>query len=58
MKGSLKWIQVIINQYPHIINTKIKSSFSWGKETIIEWVSPLKNDQYAEYRDQAFINTH
>ena len=48
LKGSLKWIQVLINDHPYIINQQIGTS-------AIDWVSPLKNDDFAEYRDSDFL---
>lgn len=50
-KGSLKLIQTLINDYPHVINSKVPV----GGKIEMQWVSPLKEDEYAEYRDQDFI---
>jgi hypothetical protein len=54
-KGSLKWIQLLINDCPHLLDTKIQSALKI-KIGPINWVSPLKKDDYAEYRDGAFLN--
>ncbi len=48
-KGSLKWIQLLVNDRPGILNQKIRDGAS------IRWVSPLKNDDFAEYRDIDFL---
>lgn len=53
-KGSLKDIQMLINDYPDIINNELSSYFPKLKE--IKWLSPLKEDDYAEYRDQDFLD--
>lgn len=53
--GSLKQLQVLINEYPDIINDRIKSQINLSANSIIEWVSPLKEDDYAEYTDDNFI---
>jgi hypothetical protein len=53
-KGSLKWLQKLVNEYPNVINKKISkfiNLYSWE----IEWLSPLKRDDYAEYRDGSFL---
>lgn len=55
-KGSLKWIQILINNRPDIINSRIRSKFGIPQDFLIQWISPLKKDDYAEYRDEAFLN--
>lgn len=47
-KGSKKWIQVLVNNYPNILNECIG-------EPQIKWVSPLKEDDYKEYRDNVVL---
>ncbi|MDP8268328.1 MAG: hypothetical protein P9L97_06315 [Candidatus Tenebribacter davisii] len=52
-KGSLKWIQILVNQHQYLLNSLIQSSkLEIGN---IEWVSPLAKDKYAEYRDKTFL---
>ena len=48
LKGSLKWIQLLINDHPYVMNQQIGTS-------TIDWVSPLKDDDFAEYRDSEFL---
>jgi hypothetical protein len=55
-KGSQKWLQKLVNDKPEILNSRIWSALNLSKEEHIEWCSPLKSDDYAEYRDQAFID--
>ena len=53
-KGSLKWIQRLINEHPQVINDPITA---WLKQTgSIEWRSPLECDDFAEYRDGSFLD--
>ncbi|WP_170624659.1 MULTISPECIES: hypothetical protein [unclassified Ruegeria] len=47
-KGSLKWIQAAVDRCPEVLQPR--------KLPTIEWVSPLEEDDYAEYRDAAFLN--
>lgn len=54
-KGSLKCIQTLINNYPEIINKCIIYNFKDFANEKIEWLSPMKNDEHAEYRDSSFI---
>lgn len=53
--GSLLDIQKLINDYPDVINTELKKKMKLSTNEIISWVSPLKADNYAEYRDEEFI---
>jgi len=55
-KGSQRWIQKLVNEQPGILNSQIRSAFNFSKEEDIQWLSPLKSDEYAEYRDQAFLD--
>ncbi len=55
-KGSLKWIQQIINEAPRFLNDPINSFLGNDNTKQIEWLSPLEDDDYAEYRDQAFLD--
>jgi len=48
-KGSLRWIQLLVNQHPEVMN----ESIGLGP---VEWRSPRADDGYAEYRDQAFLD--
>jgi hypothetical protein len=55
-KGSQKWIQKLVNDKPEILNSQIWSALDLSEEEDIQWLSPLKSDDYAEYRDQDFLN--
>jgi len=55
-KGSQKWIQRLINEKPELLNLQIGRNLKLQKEESIQWFSPLKSDEYAEYRDQAFLD--
>jgi hypothetical protein len=48
-KGSQRWIQELVNNYPKILEDAI----GIGR---IDWLSPRDADDYAEYRDQAFLD--
>jgi hypothetical protein len=55
-KGSLKWIQYIVNECPYVLNKQIDDPLSFSKTQPIEWLSPKVADDYSEYRDQAFLD--
>ncbi len=53
-RGSLKAIQVLVNDYPALFTKHIKDKLDIQSKKI-EWVSPLKKDDFAEYRDGEFL---
>lgn len=55
-KGSLKCIQTLVNQNKDLFDKFVKSSFGFDYKLNINWLSPLKDDGFAEYRDKAFID--
>jgi len=54
-KGSLKWMQVMVNDHPHLLSAAIGAVIGMSPASI-EWVSPLASDVYAEYSDQGFLD--
>jgi len=54
-RGSQRDLQVLINEHPEMLNNEIIKSFSLLEDTKVKWVSPLTNDDYAEYRDYDFL---
>jgi hypothetical protein len=40
---------------PLELNKRIREEFAWSSEERIEWLSPVKSDQFAEYYDDAFL---
>ncbi len=55
-KGSLKWIQRLVNLAPEILNEQIRTCLALPNEEEIIWYSPIADDNYAEYRDQTFLD--
>ncbi len=49
LKGSQKWLQWLVNDSPELFDQRI----GLGR---IDWRSPLRADDFAEYRDQDFLN--
>lgn len=52
--GSQKDLQLLANQHQDILNQELSKILN--KTINLEWLSPLKDDDYAEYVDQDFIN--
>lgn len=55
-RGSKKWIQILVNKQPELLGKEIKTSLGLDQDESICWCSPLEKDEYAEYRDQAFLD--
>lgn len=47
------WIRVAVNERTQETNGRISELFGW--EDRIQWLSPLAEDDYAEYFDDAFL---
>jgi len=56
LKGSQKWIQKLVNGEPELLNAEIIKHLALSDEESISWVSPRAEDDFAEYRDEAFLN--
>lgn len=55
-KGSLKDIQLLVNNNPSFLNEAIiHKNITFSNEEF-EWLSPLEKDEFAEYRDDDFID--
>lgn len=53
-KGSLKWIQRAVNGTPELLGNSI--SLALRDDSELRWLSPLTNDDFAEYRDGLFLD--
>lgn len=51
--GSLRDVQVLINERKEILDKKITEIIK--REVNVKWKSPIKNDHFAEYRDEDFL---
>ena len=54
-RGSQKWLQTLINQHPNEIASAFREAIGLPHTLGIEWLSPLANDNYAEYQDECFM---
>jgi len=55
-RGSLKWIQVAVNDFPSVIDSAIHETGVVASDDAISWLSPLRDDEFAEYSDQDFLD--
>lgn len=49
LRGSLKWVQIVVNQHPDILDEALKIG------SRITWLSPKADDGFAEYSDAEFL---
>lgn len=56
VKGSQKWIQKLVNGEPELLNAEIIRHLALSDEESITWLSPRAEDDFAEYRDQTFLD--
>ena len=52
---SQRWMQSAVRDHPEALASRVRAAFRWDPGEQLEWVSPLKSDEYAEYRDGAFL---
>jgi len=53
-RGSLKWIQRAVNRAPRVLSEPLGEFVATAASTV--WLSPIANDDYAEYRDRDFLD--
>ena len=51
--GSMKHLQVLINSFPSLLANELRSVSA--DIDLVDWKSPLKEDDFAEYSDSSFI---
>jgi hypothetical protein len=52
---SERWLRVGVNDARDFLNARVIAAFGWPTNERIVWRSPIKEDDYAEYCDQAFL---
>jgi hypothetical protein len=55
-RGSQKWIQTLVNEKPHLLNSILARELGLSADDRIAWLSPLCSDGYAEYSDHASLD--
>ena len=55
-RGSLKWIQRLLDRHPEKLDESIRQHRGIRLGETIEWLSPRRDDSWAEYRDTNFLN--
>lgn len=55
-RGSQMWLQKLVNQSPGALNSLILAAIPSIAKQEINWVSPLEDEDYVEYRDGSFLD--
>jgi hypothetical protein len=50
------WLREAVNRFPTYLNQRVGAALSLPNSEGIQWLSPTKDDEYAEYFDQAFLD--
>ena len=56
LRGSQRWLQVAVNRCPEVLDRAISGTGRFAPDEVLEWVSPLEDDAFREYRDQEFLD--
>jgi hypothetical protein len=54
-KGSQKWLQQLVNNHPGVLAHELAPALHFAPGDQIFWLSPLKDDAYSKYSDDAFL---
>ena len=55
LKGSLHHIQSLVSENPTLMSNAVRAVANLPPEWQATWVSPLRSDQWAEYRDSDYL---
>jgi hypothetical protein len=55
-KGSLRWMQEFVNDRQAELDPVIAKAVGLSPDDTISWRSPRRDDEFAEYRDQDFLD--
>ncbi|NMQ06847.1 hypothetical protein E4Q08_17125 [Candidatus Accumulibacter phosphatis] len=50
------WLRVAVNQYEVVLNQRVQTALGIDATDTIEWLSPVRSDDFAEYFDQEFVD--
>ncbi len=54
-RGSLKWIQRLVEMRPAMLDEPLRKAGALPSDGHLTWLSPLRDDKWAEYRDGLFL---
>lgn len=55
-KGSQRWLQVAVAERRELVDRELIAALSLSPSAEIRWVSPIRETEFTEYRDQPFLD--
>lgn len=55
-RGSLRFIQQLVEYQPTLLDDQLRAAGALSAGAAVEWVSPRRADDWAEYRDAGFLD--
>jgi hypothetical protein len=55
-RGSLKWVQYLVDKHPASLDRPLREAGALSAVNHLTWLSPLRTDDWAEYRDSQFLH--
>lgn len=49
------WLRVAVNEQTTAFDSHVREALGFPTDELIEWLSPVASDEYAEYYDQSFL---
>ena len=56
IRGSQRWLQVAVSRCPEVLARATADAGGLAPDETLQWVSPLEDDGFREYRDQEFLD--
>jgi len=50
------WLRFVVNERTQQLNSVVAEVFGWSRHDDVRWLSPIKDDDFAEYYDQEFLD--
>jgi hypothetical protein len=54
-RGSQRWLQIAVNERSTVLNSLLRPAIGLDANDNISWLSPLKENGYREFHDNAFL---
>lgn len=51
-RGAAAGLRTLLSKNPELLNRHLRSAASLGRDAAVTWRSPVRDDEYAEYRDE------
>jgi len=55
-RRSERCLRAVVNDTRELLDARVTQALGWSQKESIIWLSPLRDDSYAEYYDQEFVD--